>query len=199
MRAKLEDGNVKAAVRIISSDEKPAPDDAATLNSLRQRHPPAPADRREVPELSTCAAVQVLETDVIKAIQSFPAGSSADPDGIRPQHLLDLITCTEKGPALVTAITALTSLLLNGRCPRDIAVLLFGGRLIALQKKSGGVRPIAIGYTWRRLAAKCANRFALTVLGDTLLPVQVGVGTPGGCEAAVHAARRYAALMSDES
>ena len=36
VRAKLEDGNIKAAVRIISSEEKPAPDDAAKLNSLRQ-------------------------------------------------------------------------------------------------------------------------------------------------------------------
>jgi len=77
VRATLEDDNVKATVRIISSEEKPALDDAVTLNSLRQRHPPAPPDRRQVPEPSTCAAVQVIETDVIKAIRSFPAGSSA--------------------------------------------------------------------------------------------------------------------------
>ena len=30
------------------------------------------------------------------------------------------------------------------------------GRLIALSKKDGGIRPITVGYTLRRLAAKCA-------------------------------------------
>ena len=61
------------------------------------------------------------------------------------------------------------------------------------------MRPIAIGYTWRRLAAKCANNYAISQLGDTLLPMQLGVATPGGCEAAVHATRRYMATMSDDS
>jgi len=35
--------------------------------------------------------------------------------------------------------------------------------------------------------------------GDTLLPMQLGVATPGGCEAAIHATRRYMATMSDDS
>ena len=55
------------------------------------------------------------------------------------------------------------------------------------QKQSGGVRPIAIGYTWRRLAPNCANNYAISQLGDALLPTQLGVETPDGCEAAVHA------------
>ena len=33
----------------------------------------------------------------------------------------------------------------------------FGANLIALRKKDGGVRPIAVGCTLRRLVAKCAN------------------------------------------
>ena len=71
--------------------------------------------------------------------------------------------------------------------------------MFALQKKSGGVRPIAIGYTWRRLAAKCAYNYAISQLGDSLLPVQFGVATPGGCEDAVHAIRRCMATMTDDS
>ena len=34
---------------------------------------------------------------------------------------------------------------------------------MALEKKSGGIRPIAIGYTWRRIAAKCAIAHATAV------------------------------------
>ena len=109
---------------------------------------------------------------------------------------MDLINCQETGRALITAITRLINLLLDGECPPNVIAVLFGGKLFALNKKSGGVRPIAIGYTWRRLAAKCANSYAMCLIRDKLLPTQVGVGTPGGCEAAVHAARRFMVKMS---
>ena len=66
------------------------------------------------------------------------------------------------------------------------------------QEKSSGIRPIVIGYTWRRLAAKCANRHAITSLGDSLLPLQLGVGASGGCEAAVHATRQFHINLPDE-
>jgi hypothetical protein len=70
---------------------------------------------------------------------------------------MDLINCQEAGRALITVITRLTNLLLDGECPPDVIAVLFEGKLFALNNKSGGVRLIAIGYTWRRLAAKCAN------------------------------------------
>jgi hypothetical protein len=196
VRSKLEDGNIKAAVRILCSDDKPAPNDQATLDALRRRHPAAPADRRNLPNPSAYPAMQTTERDVIKAIRSFPAGSSAGPDGLRPQHLLDLINCQEAGHALVMAITALVNLFLQGWCPSEVTAVLFGGKLLALTKKSGGVRPIAIGYTWRRLAAKCANYYAMSHLQDKLLPFQLGVNTPGGCEAVVHATRQFTSKMT---
>ena len=196
VRGKLEDGNIKAAVRILCSDDKPAPNDQATLDALQRRHPNAPDDRCNLPNPSTFSAMQMTENDIIKAIRSFPAGSTAGPDGLRPQHLLDLINCQEAGNALVMSITALVNLLLQGCCPSEITAVLFGGRLLALKKKSGGIRPIAIGYTWRRLAAKCANCYAIAQLEDKLLPVQLGVNISGGCEAIVHATRRFTSKMT---
>ena len=199
VRSKLEDGNIRAAVRIICSDEKPAVNSDATLKALHSHHPPAAVDRAAMPDPATYNAVRVTKLDVCAAIRSFPAGSAAGPNGIRPQHLLDLVTCKEAGQELTEAITDLVNLLLQGNCPLEVATILFGGRLFALQKKSGGVRPIAIGYTWRRLAAKCANNYAISQLGDSLLPLQLGVATPGGCEAAVHATRRYLTSMPNDS
>jgi hypothetical protein len=110
VRSKLEDGNIKAAVRILCSDDIPAPNNQTTMDALRRRHPAAPADRCNLPNPSSCPALQTTELDVIKAIRSFPAGSSAGPDGLRPQYLLDLISCQEAGHALVMAITALVNL-----------------------------------------------------------------------------------------
>jgi hypothetical protein len=64
-----------------------------------------------------------------------------------------------------------------------------------LNKKAGDIRPISIGFTLRRLVSKCASSFGVNRLADYLSPVQLGVGTAGGCEAAVHATRRYLETM----
>jgi len=66
---------------------------------------------------------------------------------------------------------------------------------LALNKKSGGVRPIAIGFSLRRLASKCANSFSTNNLKSYFHPHQLGVGISGGCEAAIHSARRYLEAM----
>ena len=129
---------------------------------------------------------------------NFSAGSSGEPDGLRPHHLLDVINNNETSQALTSAVTALISRLLEGLCPSAVTNILFGGTLFAWQKKSDGVRPIAIGYTWRRHEAKCANTLThyKKKISDTFTPLQLGVGIRGGCEAAgVHAARRYRAIM----
>ena len=35
--------------------------------------------------------MNILVEEVTRAIKSFPNGSSSDPDGLRPQHLMDMI------------------------------------------------------------------------------------------------------------
>jgi hypothetical protein len=193
--AKIEDGNLKSAIRLLCSDDKPAIPSAETAAKLTEKHPSAPADRRSPPVASSSQCLQASDEDVSKALKSFPAGSSGGPDGLRPQHLLDLVNCNESNGELLSSITALVNLLLSGRCSPTIAPHLFGGNLFALEKKGGGIRPIAVGFTWRRLAAKCANTFAIAKLGNSLSPLQLGVGVRGGCEAAVHATRRFISQM----
>ena len=78
------------------------------------------------------------------------------------------------------SITAFTNLLLEGKCHDEVAPIILGGSLIALTKKSGEISPIAIGYAWRRLAAECANTYAVAELADYFSPIQLGVGVPGG-------------------
>ena len=124
---------------------------------------------------------QATENDVLKAIRSFPAGSCGGPDGIRPQHILDLVGCSESGNSVLAAVTAFVNMLMDGKCHPAARPILFGGNLIALKKKSGGIRPIG----------DCANFFAAAKLASHFSPLQVGVAVPGGCEAAIHATRRF--------
>src|SRR6218665_1209169 len=72
--------------------------------------------------------------------------------------------------SFLASLTDFINVLLRGECPKQMREIMFGGSLIALSKKSGGLRPIVIGYTYRRLAAKCANRYALGRLGSFFAP-----------------------------
>ena len=82
------------------------------------------------------------------------------------------------------------NILLAGGLPTEINEIIYGGRLMALEKK-GGICPIAVGYTWQRLAKKCTNRHVISRRSTALQPTQLGVGVSGGAEAAIHATRRY--------
>lgn len=195
--AKLEDGNVRAAVRLLMSDDTPADTSEDILAKLTEKHPLAPTDRCFDSQLSSATSVFVDESAVSRAVRSFPAGSSGGPDGFKPQHLLDLVSNREGGTDLLSALTAFINMLLQGHCHPDIVPIFFGGRLIALNKASGDIRPIAVGYTLRRLTSKCACAAVSSKLSVYLAPQQLGFGIPGGCEAAVHATRRFLQSMPD--
>lgn len=197
--SKLEDGNIRAAARILSSDDKPIPINEATWEELKTKHPPPPQSQEPVPEPPDATPLQMTEENVMRCIRNFPAGSAGGPDGLRPQHILELVSQPDSGPSLLAAITALVNLLLAGECPLGVRATLFGGTLFALRKSTGGLRPIVIGYYWRRLAAKCASSYAAPKVAEYLSPRQVGVGVPGGCEAAVHATRRFLNSIDNET
>jgi hypothetical protein len=152
---KLEDGDVKGAVRLLCSDDRLAVPQESTFAELCRLHPVAPFDRRPVPDTDT-SPLHVSPSAVRAAIQSFPNSSSAGPDGLRPQHLKDLLIGSADDSLLLVAVTDLVNLLLEGKAPPSVQGSLFGAKLQAIAKKNGGIRPIAVGYVWRRLTAKVA-------------------------------------------
>ena len=98
-----------------------------------------------------------------RSVQLFPSSSAAGPDGLRPQHLKDLLVGAPNNSQLLVAVTYLTNLLLEGKTPSSVRSSLFGASLLAIRKKNGGIRPIAVGYVWRRLTAKIACSHAREV------------------------------------
>jgi len=79
-------------------------------------------------------------SEVRKAILSFPSGSAGGPDGVRPQHIRDMMPCQEAGADFLSALTDFVNSVIAGHCPTDVAPVFFGGRLLALNKKTGGIR-----------------------------------------------------------
>ena len=153
---KLEDGDFRGAINLVRSEDSFAPACAGTIGSLRSKHPDPPADYRQpaAPDpTGSCVPITVDAATVYRAILSFPAGSAGGSDGLSLQHLKDLVRVEGSAGALTQAIAHFVNLLLQGNVPESIKPLFFGARLSAFAKKDGGIRPIAVGLTLRRLAS----------------------------------------------
>jgi len=59
--------------------------------------------------------LQVAPSAIRAAIQSFPSGSAAGPESLRPQHLNDLILGAPDASQLLVSVTELPNLLLEGK------------------------------------------------------------------------------------
>lgn len=193
--AKFGDGDIKGAVRLLASSEDIAPQDDNTFAALQQKHPPVPVDLSlpASPDGDYPTPTMASAEDIRRALASFRPGSAGGPDGLRPSHLSALISrkSAEAGARLLTSLTELVNLVLRGEVPEFARNVFYGATLCALGKKDGGIRPIAVGSTFRRLATKVGARPLAVGIGDHLRPVQLGFSSRGGCEAAAHAARKY--------
>ena len=193
---KLANNDIKGAIRILSSDDSILPFDHESLSRLKLKHPsqhpdtvlPNPPEAEEI-----TMALQLSEPQVLKAIQSFPGGSAGGSDLLLPQHLKDMISKVsgEPGAQLLISISRFCNKMLRGEIPEKILPFLYGASLIAFSKPNGGIRPIAIGNTLRRLTAKAAAFAAKDAVSAKLFPTQLGVAVSGGAEAIVHTARSY--------
>ena len=145
---------------------------------------------------------QFLEfgTDEVEAVlKSFPNGTSGGPSGIAVQLFLDCLTCGQLKESLLQALAKFCELFAKGIFPIPVAQFYGGARLIPLAKKDGGVRPMAIGETLRRLTCKLMLNCIRAQVLPVFLPHQMGVGVTGGAEAIIHALAGFSkSLKNDE-
>ena len=164
----------------------------SVIAALKSKHPSAPLDRRNYPIVNPAgASVSVAAAQVSKAVLSFPAGSAGGPDGLSPQHVKDVIRVEGPTGVLALRLSDFTNTVLSGAIPYDVKPLFFGARLFAFQKKDGGIRPIAVGLSLRRLVGKCLCHIVTPLFWLQAGHLQLGVGTKRGLEAGVYAARGF--------
>ena len=78
-----------------------------------------------------------------------------------------------------------------GKVLPQVLKIFYGANLTALSKEDGRVRPIAVGFTLRRLAAKTIMYSNKDFCTKHFSPNQLGCGTPKGAKTTVHALRKY--------
>jgi len=124
---KLEEGNMMAAIRLLMPDDTLASPSAESLAKLQDKHPSASLDPVDLPSPSQDRCLLVDENEVRRSVLSFPAVSAGGPDGLRPQHLRDMLLCREAGPDFLTVLTAFVNLMLAAGYPAEVAPIFFGG------------------------------------------------------------------------
>ena len=132
--AKLEDSDVKGAVRLLCSDDRLAVPNDAPFTKLSRLHPTAPADRRPAP-LTITPPLQVLPDALRTVIQSFQEGSAAGLDRVRSQYLKDLLIRAAVNNPLLLAVTDLINLLLESKTPIPVRRAVLGATLLTIAKK----------------------------------------------------------------
>lgn len=194
VECKVAEGNIKGAVKLLSSTDTLAPQNESTLSHFKAKHPP-PSREMAFPDPpdKTLEPLVVTKRETFFSTKSFPNGSGSGIDGILPQHLKDLTLplTGDAGVRLLKAITAFSNFMLSGKVQSDFIKIMYGASLCALNKQESGVRPIAVGNTFRRLTSKLACASVRPNMAAKFAPRQVGFGIGGGCEAAAHATRTF--------
>jgi hypothetical protein len=119
-----------------------------------------------------------------KQISSMQNDSAPGPSGLSVNSIKKA-GATEQG---LEAITKIVNKIANGS--ESNKERLTAAKLVPLVKNSKKIRPIAIGETLTRLAARTLLKYEIKDLAKFFEPLQKGVKHPGGVESIIHSVRR---------
>ena len=108
---------------------------------------------------STAApSFEIDATTIKKLIMETPKGLAPGASGLRAEHIKAILGDRNLGVAAqaLNLLTKFTNLSASGYFPSPIQAHLCGGRLVPLNKKDSGIRPLVVGETLRAVVAKAA-------------------------------------------
>ena len=191
IRWRVDAGDIRGASRILLGNDKLAPLNEETKTALQATHPKGPTP--SVSELQAASPLRLTEGQIRKAAYEMTSASAPGRDGLRISHVQQMLGKRggENSTRLSKALDAFAELCIAGKVSKSIRPHFYGARLVALSKKDGGLRHIAVGLTLCRLVGKACCISLREKAKAVLQPHQLGVGVPGGTEAAAHATRLF--------
>jgi hypothetical protein len=184
-RSLVEAGFIGKAERALNDDSRVAPLNDDTIEKLQAKHPRGTDNPFDLPLPASLPYPNLPdEAAITRALKSFAPDTAPGVSG----WTVKLIRLAAKTPEFLLFLVTITSQIAAGTAPgRD---LLCAARLTPLLKADGGIRPVAVGELFYRLAMKAI--FAANYRQDLLSPNQFGVGSKGGVEPIVQAIQRAA-------
>eukprot|EP00117_Sycon_ciliatum_P038353 scpid42091/ scgid2002/ len=163
-------------------------------DALLKKHPPSvtppasallPGD----PEIVNQVIFQQITPELIKKIGRGMQGSSG-PSGLDAEAWCRMLTCYDASSRrLCSSLAAAGRCICTERLAGCAMIGFTSARLIPLDKKPG-VRPIAVGEVYRRIIGRAVMSVVESDVLSVTAPVQLCVGVPSACEAAVHTMSR---------
>jgi hypothetical protein len=135
------------------------------------------------------------EVSLLTALRSAPRGSGAGITGWRYEHLQALLP--DDGEGGLGLLLPVAEAILNSRLPADIARILSAARLTGLTKKTGGVRPIAVGDVLRRWPTRAICIEHKKEWEEHFAPWQFAIGVSSGPEKLAASVRSYLESSTD--
>jgi hypothetical protein len=196
LRGLMEDGAFAKSVRHLLSDGVHDSADQRVRDKLRDLHPRGPelacgdpsAKAFPFPSEDSTQDKVDLQRRLRETLLSFPRAAAGGPDGLRPQHLQDIVRVDSGAASLVVgALCTFAKAALGGTLPQRAMPFLASANLIPLRKDGPegtiNVRPVAVGNTIRRFVGKFAMGTPSVAQCTALLqPNQCGVAVAGACE-----------------
>ena len=165
----------------------------ATLEIIHRLHPRADPDLDSVPINPNEGSPQLqLEiNDILETLNKLQRQSAS---GMSPwtNDLIKQLAFENNEVQLL--ILELFQHIINGH--QQTNFYWSTSRMAFISKETGGIRPIAVGETWYRFLARIVARKIATELGTYFMPIQFGVGIPGGSEHIAHTLRLVQEIMN---
>jgi hypothetical protein len=132
---------------------------------LMDKHPPRKSYSPEnldklvenLPSNIFSNVLTISSDSVLQALKSFPKGTAVGFSGLSPLHLLRCCVTPafpQIGDNCLNKLTNVFNYFIRGIFPPSASEVFFGANLVALNKKDGGIRPVAIGEILRRTLSK---------------------------------------------
>jgi len=127
--------------------------------------------------------------------QKLANGAAPGPSGWTGE----LVQALTGDPECVRCICILVEDIINGNLRPDARSYLLASTLHPIPKGDGGIRPIAVGEVWYKLAASYVMDSVRDSFPALFEPIQMGVGCPGGAEKAANVLRAGLEIYGNES
>ena len=173
----VRNGHLSRAIKCLTQQEADPVDDDTLIRDMYNLHPKGP-DANALPGLPADAPRTVITTkQVASTVRRLATGASPGPSGWTADLLLPLL----EDDVCLRGLTRLINDIVNGNFDQRGQDFLTASWLIGIPKPGRkGVRPIAMGEVFYKIAATITVANCKLAIGEYLAPVQLGVGTPDG-------------------